>query len=83
MFFNYSKDIREVIYSTNVIKPLNSVIWTAVNKRKVFLSDQAACKVVCLATQQASNLKGSYTGSRMVSIASWNIKQSLLYIILY
>ena len=41
-------------YTTNAIESLNSVIRTAVNKRKVFPSDQAAFKVVYLATQQAS-----------------------------
>ena len=54
MFFNYPKDIRKAIYTTNAIESLNSVIRTAVNKRKVFPSDQAAFKVVYLATQQAS-----------------------------
>ena len=46
MFFEYPKDIRKVIYTTNAIESLNSVIRTAVNKRKVFPSDQAAFKVV-------------------------------------
>ena len=54
VFFGYPKDIRKVIYTTNAIESLNSVIRTAVNKRKVFPSDQAAFKVVYLATQQAS-----------------------------
>ena len=54
MFFGYPKDIRRVIYTTNAIESLNSVIRTAVNKRKVFPSVQAAFKVVYLATQQAS-----------------------------
>ena len=44
----------KAIYTTNAIDSLNSVIRTAVNKRKVFPSDQAAFKVVYLATQQAS-----------------------------
>ncbi|WP_350588545.1 transposase, partial [Psychrobacter sp. 78a-MNA-CIBAN-0178] len=54
VFFNYPKDIRKAIYTTNAIESLNSVIRTAVNKRKVFPSDQAAFKIVYLATQQAS-----------------------------
>ena len=54
VFFEYPKDIRKAIYTTNAIESLNSVIRTAVNKRKVFPSDQAAFKVVYLATQQAS-----------------------------
>ena len=55
VFFEYPKDIRKAIYTTNAIESLNSVIRTAVNKRKVFPSDQAAFKVVYLATQQASS----------------------------
>ncbi|WP_313597645.1 IS256 family transposase [Psychrobacter sanguinis] len=54
VFFGYPKDIRKAIYTTNAIESLNSVIRTAVNKRKIFPSDQAAFKVVYLATQQAS-----------------------------
>ena len=54
VFFGYPKDIRKAIYTTNAIESLNSVIRTAVNKRKIFPSDQAAFKVVYLTTQQAS-----------------------------
>lgn len=54
VFFGYPKDIRKAIYTTNAIESLNSVIRTAVNKRKIFPSDQAAFKVVYLATSQAS-----------------------------
>ena len=54
VFFDYPKDIRRAIYTTNAIESLNSVIRTAVNKRKVFPSDKAAFKVVYLATHQAS-----------------------------
>ena len=34
--FNYSDDIRKVIYTTNAIESLNSVIRKALKKRKVF-----------------------------------------------
>ncbi|AAZ18065.1 putative transposase-like protein [Psychrobacter arcticus 273-4] len=37
VFFNYPKDIRKAIYTTNAIESLNSVIRTAVTKRKVSL----------------------------------------------
>ncbi len=53
VFFNYPKDIRKAIYITNATLSLNSVIRTAVNKCKVFPSDQAAFKVIYLATSQA------------------------------
>ncbi len=35
VFFNYPKDIRKAIYTTNAIESLNSVLRSAVNKRKV------------------------------------------------
>lgn len=51
MFFGYPKEIRKIIYTTNAIESLNSVIRTVVNKRKVFPFDQVAFKVVYLAIQ--------------------------------
>lgn len=52
--FDYPDDIRKVIYTTNAIESLNSVIRKAVNNRKVFPNDDAAIKVVYLAIQAAS-----------------------------
>ena len=54
VFFNYPKDIRKAIYTTNAIESLNSVLRSAVNKRKVFHSDDSAKKVVYLAVLNAS-----------------------------
>lgn len=51
--FGYPPDIRKAIYTTNAIESLNSVIRKAVKKRSVFPSDQAASKIIYLATQQA------------------------------
>ncbi len=52
--FDYPDDIRRVIYTTNAIESLNSVIRKAVNNRKVFPHDDSALKVVYLAIQAAS-----------------------------
>lgn len=52
--FDYPPDIRKVIYTTNAIESLNSVIRKSVKTRKVFPSDDAALKVVYLAIQAAS-----------------------------
>jgi transposase-like protein len=52
--FDYPKDIRKVIYTTNAIESLNSVIRKATKKRKIFPNDNAAFKVIFLATQAAS-----------------------------
>jgi len=43
-----------VIYTTNAIESLNSVIRKAVKKRKLFPTDDSAKKVIYLAIQAAS-----------------------------
>jgi transposase-like protein len=53
-FFDYPKDIRKAIYTTNAIESLNSVIRKSVKTRKLFPNDEAALKVVFLAVQSAS-----------------------------
>ena len=53
-FFDYPKDIRKAIYTTNAIESLNSVIRKSVKTRKLFPNDAAATKVVFLAIQAAS-----------------------------
>jgi len=52
--FEYPDDIRKVIYTTNAIESLNSVIRKAIKNRKVFPTDQSATKVIYLAIQAAS-----------------------------
>lgn len=52
--FDYPEDIRKVIYTTNAIESLNSVIRKSIKNRKLFPSDDAAFKVVYLAIQAAS-----------------------------
>jgi transposase-like protein len=52
--YAYPADIRKVIYTTNAIESLNSVIRKSVKTRKVFPSDDAALKVIYLAVESAS-----------------------------
>lgn len=52
--FDYPQEIRKIIYTTNAIESLNSVIRKAIKNRKIFPSDQSAMKVVYLAIKQAS-----------------------------
>jgi len=52
--FDYPQDIRKVIYTTNAIESLNSVIRKAIKKRKLFPTDDSAKKVIYLAIQAAS-----------------------------
>lgn len=53
-FFGYPSDIRKAIYTTNAIESLNSVIRSAIKKRKVFPTDDSVRKVIYLAIQSAS-----------------------------
>ncbi len=52
--FDYPDEIRKIIYTTNAIESLNSVIRKSINNRKIFPNDQSALKVVYLAIQKAS-----------------------------
>jgi putative transposase len=52
--FDYPDDIRKIIYTTNAIESLNSVIRKAIRNRKIFPSDTSAFKVVYLAIMKAS-----------------------------
>jgi putative transposase len=52
--FNYPPNIRKVIYTTNAIESLNSVIRKSVKTRKLFPSDDSAMKVIFLAIDAAS-----------------------------
>jgi len=52
--FDFPDEIRKAIYTTNAIESLNSVVRKATKRRKIFLTDDSALKVVFLATQAAS-----------------------------
>ncbi|EAC1962806.1 IS256 family transposase [Escherichia coli] len=52
--FVYPEAIRKVIYTTNAIESLNSVIRHAIKQRKVFPTDESVKKVVWLSIQSAS-----------------------------
>lgn len=52
--FEYPPAVRKVIYTTNAIESLNSVIRKATKRRKLFPNDDSAMKVVYLAIQAAS-----------------------------
>lgn len=53
-FFQFPPEIRKVIYTTNAIESLNSVIRKAIKLRKIFPNDQSARKVIYLAIDRAS-----------------------------
>lgn len=53
-FFAYPGDIRKVIYTTNAIESLNSVIRHVTDKRKIFASDDCVRKILFLAIENAT-----------------------------
>lgn len=53
-FFDFPEAIRKVIYTTNAIESLNSVIRKAIKNRKIFPSDRSAMKTIFLATDRAA-----------------------------
>lgn len=53
-FFAYPPDIRKVVYTTNALESLNSVIRHAIKKRKIFANDASVRKMLFLAIESAS-----------------------------
>ena len=53
-FLQYPPEIRKVIYTTNSIESLNSVIRKSIKLRKIFPNDTSALKVIYLAIERAS-----------------------------
>lgn len=52
--FDYPDEIRKIIYTTNAIESLNSVIRKAIKNRKIFPNEGSALKIIYLAIEQAS-----------------------------
>ncbi len=52
--FDYPDEIRRIIYTTNAIESLNSVIRKATKNRKIFPNDNSVFKIIYLAIEQAS-----------------------------
>lgn len=53
-FFNYPKDIRKIIYTTNIIESLNRTLRKSVKTRGHFPTADSVFKVLYLATQNAA-----------------------------
>jgi transposase-like protein len=53
-FFDYPDEIRIIIYTTNAVESVNSMIRKATHARKTFPNDQSAMKVIYLAIENAS-----------------------------
>lgn len=52
-FFNFSPEIRKMMYTTNPIESYNSVLRKYTKNKRSFVSDEALQKVLYLATQKA------------------------------
>jgi len=52
--YDYTDEIRRIIYTTNAIESLNSVIRKSIKNRKIFPNDNSVFKIIYLAIEQAS-----------------------------
>ena len=52
--FDYPSEIRKIIYTTNAIESLNSVIRKSIKNRKIFPNDTSALKIIYLSIINAS-----------------------------
>ncbi len=52
-YFNYSSEIRHMMYTTNAIESYNSVLRKYTKNKRSFVNDEALQKVLYLATQKA------------------------------
>lgn len=50
-FLSYLKEIRKLIYTTNIIESFNASLRKYTRNKKVFLNDDAALKLTNLAAQ--------------------------------
>ncbi len=50
-FLNYPKEIRKLIYTTNIIESFNASLRKYTRNKKVFPNDDAALKSIYLAAQ--------------------------------
>lgn len=73
-YFKYPKDIRRVVYTTNVIESFNSQIRKFTKSKRVFSSDMSLLKLIYLAF---SNIKGGWTGAML----NWSSTYQQLFII--
>lgn len=53
-FLNYPKEIRKLIYTTNIIDSFNASLQKYTRYKKVFPNDDAALKSIYLAAQSIS-----------------------------
>lgn len=53
-FFDFPAEIRKIIYTTNAIESLNSVIRKNIKNRKIFPNDNSIFKIIYLAIDRAS-----------------------------
>lgn len=53
-FFDFPQEIRRIIYTTNAIESLNSVIRKNIKLRKIFPNDNSVFKIIYLAIDKAS-----------------------------
>jgi len=73
-YFKYSKDIRRIIYTTNIIESFHSQLRKVTKSKRVFTSDMSLLKLLYLVQ---INLKENWTGP----MHGWKLTHSQLMIL--
>ncbi len=73
-YFKYPKEIRKIIYTTNIIESFNSQLRKVTKSKRVFSSDMALLKLLYLVH---TNIKGRWTSS----ILGWKMTYAQMMII--
>jgi transposase-like protein len=73
-YFKYPKDIRRIIYTTNIIESFHSQLRKVTKSKRVFTSDMSLIKLLYLIQ---SNLKEQWTGP----MNGWKLTHSQLMIL--
>jgi len=51
-YFRYPYEMRKIMYTTNIIESINSVFRRVTDKKRVFPTDEAPIKNLCLAIER-------------------------------
>ncbi|MEO5570681.1 MAG: transposase [Bacteroidia bacterium] len=73
-YFKYPKEIRRIMYTTNMIESFHSQLRKIIKTKRVFSTDQSLLKLICVIYQ---NMKQGWTGH----VNSWKLTYSQLMII--
>ncbi len=70
-YFNYTKHIRRMIYTTNTIESYNRQIRKITKTKSIFPDQRSARKILYLIDQNIQKRQTKYKKSRVTSLQEW------------